>query len=124
EQQHQELLLMDVKHILGSNPLHPSYRPEPAPPREASAPAPLRFVDRPGGVVALGARPEGFAFDNERPRHEVLLGPYALADRLVTNGEFLEFMEDGGYRRPELWLADGWARAQEEGWQAPLYWRA
>ncbi len=123
EQQHQELLLMDIKHILGSNPLHPPYRAEPATPRAPGAPAPTTFLACPGGVVALGAAADGFAFDNERPRHEVLLGSHALADRLVTNGEFLEFVEDGGYRRPELWLADGWARVQEEGWSAPLYWR-
>ncbi len=108
EQQHQELLLTDVKYNLGNNPLFPPYR---ADLHEAGAPdqplEQLTFSDFDGGVVRVGAGP-GFSFDNERPRHQVLLQPYALADRLITNAEYRQFIEDGGYREPQLWLADGW----------------
>ncbi|MFC3069808.1 ergothioneine biosynthesis protein EgtB [Phenylobacterium soli] len=122
EQQHQELILMDVLHLFSCSPLNPAY----APPRSAGPAAPppaLRFHRFEGGLVEIGHAGDGFAFDNEGPRHKVWLEPYALADRLVTNGEWLAFMEDGGYARPELWLAEGWARAREEDWRAPLYWR-
>ncbi len=119
EQQHQELLLMDVKHMLSRNPLRPVYAGTPAAP---STPGDLGWVDVEGGLVELGHEGEGFAFDNEQPRHRQWLEPYRLADRLVTNGEWREFVADGGYRRHELWLADGWARVGAEGWQAPLYW--
>lgn len=122
EQQHQELLLTDIKHLLSLNPLAPAYVPAPheAPPREAP---PLAWWDCAGGHVQIGhdAR-DGFAFDNETPRHAVLLAPYQLASRPVTNGEYLAFVHDGGYRRPELWLSDGWAAVQHGGWEAPLYW--
>ena len=84
--------------------------------------APLRWIEHPGGVVEIGAGGEGFAFDNERPRHAVLLAPYRLASRLATNGEYLDFINDKGYQRPELWLSDGWDTVCREGWQAPLYW--
>jgi ergothioneine biosynthesis protein EgtB len=132
EQQHQELLLTDLKLILWRNPLRPAYlaRFEDA----ASAPAGWA-TDGPeairvaastlrcgGGMAELGAGPEGFAFDNERPRHRVWLDEYQLHSRLVTAGEYIEFIEAGGYDRPELWLADGWAAAQAQGWRAPLYW--
>lgn len=120
EQQHQELLLMDIKHVLGSNPLRPAYAlamPEPAPP-----PEPLRWIDGTAGITSIGHEGDGFAFDNESPRHEVLLRPHQLADRLVTNGEWQEFIDDGGYQRSDLWLSDGWAKVQGEGWEAPLYW--
>jgi ergothioneine biosynthesis protein EgtB len=120
EQQHQELLLMDIKHVLAANPLRPAYLasdPEPSP-----APGPLGWVDRPGGVVGVGHDGARFAFDNEGPRHDALLVPHRLADRLVTNGEWLAFMADGGYRRPELWLSDGWAAVAARAWEAPLYW--
>jgi ergothioneine biosynthesis protein EgtB len=120
EQQHQELLLMDIKHVLSRNPLGPAYRPGQAAPGQA--PRPPRWSEHPGGFVEIGAGAQGFAFDNERPRHRVWLEPFALADRLVTNGEFAEFIEDGGYRRPALWLADGWSTVEREGWHAPLYW--
>ncbi|MGE0081972.1 MAG: ergothioneine biosynthesis protein EgtB [Thiohalomonadaceae bacterium] len=120
EQQHQELLLMDVKYNFAANPLRPAYHDAPAPaPPEA---APLAWVDFPGGIVELGADGEGFAYDNERPRHVAALAPYKLASRLVTNGEFSEFIADDGYRRPELWLADGWTTITTQGWTAPLYW--
>ena len=127
EQQHQELLLTDILHLFGQSPLRPAYDRTLAAKAAANAVADeLRFVDYEGGVVEIGrgaaSDPIDFAFDNETPRHEVLLRPYRLADRLVTNAEWLAFMADGGYTRPELWLSDGWACARENGWAAPLYW--
>jgi ergothioneine biosynthesis protein EgtB len=120
EQQHQELLLMDIKHVLSANPLHPSYRAVAEPPaRHERAP---RWIEQPGGLVDIGHDGDGFAFDNESPRHRVFLEPYALADRPVSCGEWLAFMADDGYRRPELWLSDGWATVRTEQWEAPLYW--
>jgi ergothioneine biosynthesis protein EgtB len=124
EQQHQELLLMDIKHVLSVNPLQPAYAEAPAPPREGSggrARAP-GWVEHPGGTVEVGAAGDGFAFDNEHPRHPVLLQPFALAAAPVTCGDWQGFIDDGGYRRPELWLSDGWAAVTTEGWEAPLYW--
>ncbi len=124
EQQHQELLLMDIKHVLGCNPAQPIYhcgREEPAPPAVSAGAGWSRFE---GGRRALGHDGGSFAFDNEAPRHEVLLGPYELSRRLVTCGEWLAFMVDGGYRTPSLWLSDGWAAIQSGGWSAPLYWRS
>jgi ergothioneine biosynthesis protein EgtB len=122
EQQHQELLLMDIKHVFSVNPLRPAYRE--AVGTAGVEPAALRWVDGPEGIAQIGRAPgsEGFAFDNEGPRHDVLLHPHQLADRLVTNAEWLDFIDDGGYRRAELWLSDGWFTAQAQGWQAPLYW--
>ncbi|MDX6326391.1 MAG: hypothetical protein QOK15_2745 [Nocardioidaceae bacterium] len=119
EQQHQELLLMDIKHVLSRNPLRPVYAGKPTPPCEAG---PLGWVDVEGGLVEVGHEGDGFSFDNELPRHRQWLEPYRLADRLVTNSEWREFMEDGGYARPALWLSDGWAKVKAEGWRAPLYW--
>ncbi|CAN5369867.1 ergothioneine biosynthesis protein EgtB [soil metagenome] len=119
EQQHQELLLMDIKHVLSRNPLQPVYAGSPAP---TSEPDRLGWVDVEGGLVEVGHEGGGFGFDNELPRHRQWLEPYRLADRLVTNGEWLEFIADGGYRRHELWLSDGWGRVQGEGWTAPFYW--
>lgn len=121
EQQHQELILTDILHLLWCNPLLPAYRVQPP---AAAAPLPLRWLDRDGGVVPIGHAGDGFAYDNEGPRHRVLLQPHAIASRLVTCGEYLAFVEDGGYRRPELWLSDGWATVQEAGWGHPLYWIA
>jgi ergothioneine biosynthesis protein EgtB len=126
EQQHQELLLMDTKYNFGANPLLPTYR-EGSPAPSAAAPAPLRWVELPGGLHEVGhegAHPGfgGFAYDNETPRHVVALRPYRLASRLVTCGEWLAFVEDGGYRRPDLWLSDGWAARCQHHWRAPLYW--
>ena len=120
EQQHQELIVTDLKFNLGVNPLRPPYRED----LDASACAdrPAQFVACPGGLVEIGAQGDGFRFDNETPRHKVWLRPFELGDRLVTNGEYVEFMEDGGYATPSLWLAEGWAAAQRNGWQAPLYW--
>jgi ergothioneine biosynthesis protein EgtB len=120
EQQHQELILTDIQHALWSSPLQPAYgEPRFSP---AATEAAARWVRRDGGLVELGHDGRGFAFDNEGPRHRVFLEAYAIADRPVTAGEFLRFVDDGGYRRPELWLSDGWAAAQAAGWQAPLYW--
>ena len=128
EQQHQELLLMDIKHVLSRNPLHPAYseraagRHPRAAGRASSDPAKPGWLEHEGGAVEIGHAGAGFAFDNEGPRHVVQLVPFALADRLVTCGEWLEFVEDGGYTRPELWLSDGWAAVQQQGWAVPLYW--
>ncbi len=144
EEQHQELLLMDAKHLLFQNPLLPTYAEdadvvEPIGVDLTSGAVPVArtsggWIAHPGGQVEIGAGasrtwrdepgPAGapFSYDNESPRHTVHLEPFALADRLVTNGEWLAFMEDGGYRRPELWLSDGWAVVQAEGWDSPLYW--
>ena len=119
EQQHQELLLMDVKHVLATNPLLPAYvdaRPAPvADPADG-------WITHPGGVVAVGHDGDGFSFDNEGPRHETLLAPFAVAARLVSAGDWLEFIEDGAYTEPALWMSDGWGAVQSEGWEAPLYW--
>jgi ergothioneine biosynthesis protein EgtB len=121
EQQHQELMLMDIKHVLSVNPLHPAYRP--APPRRGESPtAPLRFIPIDGGDVEIGHGGDGFGYDNESPRHVARIPPMELGSRLVTNGEFLRFIEDDGYRRPELWLADGFTAVGERGWRAPQYW--
>jgi ergothioneine biosynthesis protein EgtB len=121
EQQHQELLLMDIKHVLSRNPLQPAYDAVrfPAP----SAPAAPAWTEHPGGTREIGHQGSGFCFDNELPRHREYLEPFSLCDRLVTCGEWLEFIDDGGYRRPELWLSDGWATVQSERWEGPLYWR-
>lgn len=121
EQQHQELLVTDIKHNLACNPLRPAYRAD-LPVAELADPVPLAFSAFEGGILSIGAAGGGFAYDNESPRHRVLLEPYRLADRLTTNAEYRAFVEDGGYRNPALWLADGWARIRAEGWQAPLYW--
>ena len=121
EEQHQELLLTDILHAFFTNPLRPRYLD--APLRPAALPAgPLQFLRFEGGLLDSGHAGDTFCFDNELPRHRVWLDPYALAERLVTCGEYLEFMEDGGYRRPELWLSDGWNAVQAQGWRAPLYW--
>ncbi|MCU7936185.1 MAG: ergothioneine biosynthesis protein EgtB [Candidatus Thiodiazotropha sp. (ex Dulcina madagascariensis)] len=120
EQQHQELLLMDTKHNLSANPLLPAYRSDLSDTVDA-APA-MGWREQAGGIYEIGHGGEGFGFDNETPRHQVLMQDHRLADRLVTNGEYLRFMEDGGYIRSEFWLADGWALLNEQGWRHPLYW--
>ncbi len=122
EQQHQELLLTDIKHAFWCNPLKPAYR-APIVLSAESKVVPLRFVEGRDGIVEIGHRGEGFAFDNETPRHRALLHPHALANRLVNNAEFLAFVHEGGYREPGLWLSDGWATVQREGWQHPIYWQ-
>jgi ergothioneine biosynthesis protein EgtB len=121
EEQHQELLLTDILSVFARNPLRPAYRPETGSALSA-APAARDWVAFPGGVCEIGHGGQGFAFDNEGPRHRVYLEPFALASRPVSAGEWLAFMADDGYRRPDLWLADGWAVVQAEGWQAPCYW--
>jgi ergothioneine biosynthesis protein EgtB len=120
EQQHQELLLMDIKHVLHCNPTDPVYVSEPYAPLGAS---PMRFAAVHGGNADIGHAGPEFSFDNEEPRHVVHLEPMHIADRLVNAREWLEFIADDGYRRPELWLSDGWSTVQENGWEAPLYWR-
>jgi ergothioneine biosynthesis protein EgtB len=121
EQQHQELLLTDIKHALWSNPLGPAYLP--AREQAHSPSTPQGWHEHPGGVARIGHAGDGFAFDNEGPAHRVLLEPFALSDRLVTNREWDMFIADGGYRNPALWLSDGWAWVQREGIATPLYWR-
>jgi ergothioneine biosynthesis protein EgtB len=120
EQQHQELLLTDLKHLFGCNPLHPAYQDRPAP--AAAGIAPLRWFDYPADLHWVGHEGLGFAFDNESPRHRVFVEAFRLASRLATNGEYLAFIADGGYERPEWWLSDGWAARCAHEWQAPLYW--
>jgi ergothioneine biosynthesis protein EgtB len=121
EQQHQELLLMDIKHVLSRNPLHPAYLAAPLPWRSI-APPKAGWLEHNGGPVEIGHHGKGFGFDNEYPVHTVHLTPFGLADRPVTCGEWLSFMEEGGYHRPEFWLSDGWAVVNAQGWEAPLYW--
>jgi ergothioneine biosynthesis protein EgtB len=121
EQQHQELLITDIKHIYALNPLRPPYH---ATSETPSREVPLGWVKFPGGVREIGHAGGGFAFDNETPRHRVYINDFALASRPVTNGEYLAFMEAGGYERPEFWLSDGWREVNEQKWRAPLYWQA
>ena len=123
EQQHQELLLTDIKHLLSCNPLDPAYAPSRSPVADGGTTPPQRWLEHGGGIVPIGCDASGYHFDNEAPRHETLLRPFAIAQRLVTNGEYRAFIDDGGYGRPELWLSDGWQAVQSEGWRAPLYWR-
>jgi len=124
EQQHQELMLTDIKYNFGHNPLYPAYcESKPAAVAVASDSAAAKtYSEYTGGIVEIGAV-SGFAFDNETPRHPVLLQAFQLADCVVSNSEYLSFIEDQGYARPELWLSEGWAAVQAQGWQAPLYWQ-
>jgi ergothioneine biosynthesis protein EgtB len=121
EQQHQELLLTDVKYNFACNPLRPAYVAAGVP-CQAQAVSALQWVSFSEGVYWIGHDGQGFAFDNESPRHRSFVEPFQLASRLITNGEYLAFMADGGYERPELWLSMGWDTVQREGWKAPLYW--
>jgi ergothioneine biosynthesis protein EgtB len=121
EQQHQELILTDVKYGLAANPLRPAYRELPGHSRKGSAPE-LRWQSFSEGVYAIGHEGNGFWFDNEGPRHKLYLAPFHLGSRLATNGEYLEFMHDNGYGTPLLWLSDGWDYARANQWAAPLYW--
>ena len=121
EEQHQELLLTDILHLFAQNPLEPAlFAPDPKVP--VGMPGPIRWIERPGGIVEIGHQGAGFAFDAEGPRHQVLLQPYAIADRPITNGEWAAFIADGGYRDARHWLSDGWAWVRAEGIEAPLYW--
>ena len=126
EQQHQELLYTDIKHIFAHNPLRPAYL-ESAPATRAArgentAQTACGWQSFPGGIVEVGHAGKAFAYDNEGPRHRVLLQDFALANRLVSNGEYLAFMHDDGYQRPEFWLSEGWAASRQQAWSAPLYW--
>ena len=120
EQQHQELMLTDVKHLFALNPMEPVYRAAPVVEPRAR---PLEWLAFDEAVRELGHAGGGFAFDNERPRHRTLVPAFRFASRLVTAGEYAAFIADRGYQRPELWLSDGWAALQQQNWQAPLYWR-
>jgi len=121
EQQHQELFLTDLKHLLSCNPLRPAYRRSLEMP--PATPSPLGWIEHPEGVRPIGFEGEGFSFDCEGPRHRVFLEPFAIADRLVTSAEYQAFMEDRGYERTELWLEEGWTLVNQERWASPLYWR-
>ena len=121
EQQHQELLLTDLKYNFGNNPLSPIYvATDTSPSRQ---PGKLNFVAFDGGVKEIGCSGGNFSFDNEHPHHSVFLQPYKLAERLITNGEYLEFIEDDGYQRSDLWLSEGWSKVQQANWRQPLYWQ-
>ena len=120
EQQHQELLVMDIEHVLSRNPLRPAYGPLPW--EGTATTGGDGWTEHDGGIVPIGHDGDGFAFDNEGPRHDALLQPFAIADSLVTCGDWLAFIDDGGYRRPELWMSDGWHTVQDRGWTAPDYW--
>ncbi len=123
EQQHQELLLTDMLHLLSCNPVSPAYLPL-ADASSANPAAPITWIECAGGMVDIGHPTQGFCFDNELPRHQAYTAPYALADRLVNNAEYAAFMADGGYQRPELWLAEGWDWLAAQAITQPLYWRA
>ena len=124
EQQHQELLLTDVKHLLAQSPLYPAYRDAPLSSSAPSAPAALAaWIDFDGGLAEIGHAGQGFAFDNELPRHRQYLAPFALASHLATNADYLEFIEAGGYRDPSLWLSEGWDKVKSGEMAHPLYWR-
>jgi len=120
EQQHQELILSDISHVLSCNPLWPAYHDRSPP--QANDPGPLTFQAGPDGLQEIGHRGSGFHFDNEGPAHQTLIQAHALATRLVTNGEYREFIRDGGYQKHHLWLSDAWSIIQQEGWERPLYW--
>lgn len=120
EQQHQELMVTDIKHVFATNPLRPAYV-EQAPPMQSYVPA-MEWISFPEGIYQIGYAGDGFAYDNESPQHREFVPAFRLASRLVTNGEYLAFMEDGGYERPELWLSAGWYAREDGGWEAPFYW--
>jgi ergothioneine biosynthesis protein EgtB len=126
EQQHQELLITDIKHVLAQNPLYPVFREPKTGGRSSATPgsqsSPLQFIDFEEGIVGIGHDGDGFAYDNEGPRHQALVPAFSLATRPVTNGEFIAFIEDNGYSRPEFWLSLGWMTVNEQRWNAPLYW--
>ena len=120
EQQHQELLITDIKHVLAQNPLHPVFRKRP--PEKTVAPPPMGFIDFAETIATVGHTGPGFSYDNESPQHRTLVQPFSLASRPVTCGEYLRFIENDGYRRPEFWLSLGWMTVNEQRWEAPLYW--
>ena len=122
EQQHQELMVTDLKHVFSVNPLRPAYREDLEIPVATGVAPALEWVRFDEGLYEIGHAGDGFCYDNETPRHREYLRGFALGSRLVTNGEFIDFMEDGGYERPRLWLSEGWATAQEKKWTEPFYW--
>jgi ergothioneine biosynthesis protein EgtB len=127
EQQHQELLITDIKHVFAQNPLYPVFRvgsaqSPSAPNVSAAKPAPIRFIDFEQTVTSIGHDGRGFAYDNEGPRHQALVPAFSLGSRPITNGEYIAFIEDNGYRRPEFWLSLGWMTVNDQRWNAPLYW--
>jgi ergothioneine biosynthesis protein EgtB len=129
EQQHQELLITDIKHVFAQNPLYPVFREDRARPPGAAKPStdgsairPYQFVEFDESIIEIGHDGNGFSYDNEGPRHRALVLPFSLADRLITNGEYLAFMADNGYSRAEFWLSLGWTTVNEQNWRAPLYW--
>ena len=121
EQQHQELLLTDIKHNFANNPLHPIYRETRSTPSPQAKP--MQWLEYEGGITEIGHAGTGFAYDNEMPRHKAYLNDFSLASRPVTNAEYIEFIESGAYLEPELWLSDAWMLVCEKKWQAPLYWQ-
>ncbi len=121
EQQHQELMLTDIKHVFSENPLRPAYMGNEKKPSDRLLPD-IYWIEYPEGVYAIGHNGGGFSFDNETPMHKEYANPFKLASRLVTNREYLEFIENGGYERPEIWLSDGWSTVEANDWNAPLYW--
>lgn len=125
EQQHQELIATDIKHAFFTNPLHPAYVEAPSRRKNDAIAPPLEWSSFSPGLTEIGLAPDAdaFAFDNETPRHPVYIAPFALANRLVTCAEYLAFIDQNGYDRPELWLSEGWSTMRAEGWQAPLYWQ-
>ncbi|MDH3655058.1 MAG: ergothioneine biosynthesis protein EgtB [Myxococcales bacterium] len=123
EQQHQELLVTDIKHLFSCNPLDPVYARDASLQQDAASAPAMRWAKHAGGIARIGCDPTYYHFDNEGPVHDALLHPFEIGKRLVTNGEYLAFIEDGGYDRPELWLSAGWDAAQDRGWRAPHYWR-
>lgn len=122
EQQHQELLLTDIKHIFAHNPLHPVYKIQATVSDTANIDKQMNWVKFPGGMIEIGHSGNNFAFDNEEPKHLTYIHPFKFSSRLVTNGEYIEFINDHGYQRPDLWLADAWNIVKSEKWKSPLYW--
>ncbi len=123
EQQHQELIVTDIKHVLSENPLHPRYIDKKNNGKSPQGPKELKWIAIDGGLYDIGNQGGVFGYDNEFPVHKSYLAPYELASRLITNAEYIEFLEDGGYETPEIWLSEGWATVEENNWKAPLYWQ-
>lgn len=123
EQQHQELILTDIKHVFSENPLRPAYIGEGTGNGQSTVPA-AKWIEFPEGLYSIGHGGKGFGYDNEFPLHKVYLDPFKLSSRLITNGEYMEFIEDGGYENPELWLSEGSAAVSTNNWKAPFYWES